>query len=235
MSSGNLQEKFWGNADIMEKLVTYLDVHCHLNLLKSKIGFTLTFLEVEESDHLAIWKKMIIRTLPDFTGQDAPIGKMARFEETRAQVLPLVALLNLMKDPTQHTLKLLHLICERSDMFRLREYIYFTMIQLSCPCTESSNRVASLTFLLLEDVDQGLKVPLQQEIVEIAVNDEIVAIFEDEEIGRMLLKAFFARATRQNRKMTRMRLRRVGCPTKESAAALFALIGINHTSNRDVV
>ena len=101
MSSGNLQEKFWGNADIMEKLVTYLDVHCHLNLLKSKIGFTLTFLE--ESDHLAIWKKMIIRTLPDFTGQDAPIGKIARFEETRAQVLPLVALLNLMKDPTHHT------------------------------------------------------------------------------------------------------------------------------------
>ena len=235
MSSGNLQEKFWGNADIMEKLVTYLDVHCHLNLLKSKIGFTLTFLEVEESDHLAIWKKMIIRTLPDFTGQDALICKIARFEETRAQVLPLVALLNLMKDPTQHTLKLLHFICERSDMVSLymREmgYNWDTMIQLSCPCVESSHRVTSLTFLLLEDVDQGLKLPLQQEIVEIAEIDEIDAIFDYKEIGRMLLKVFFARATRQNRKMTRMRLRRVGCPTKESAAALFALIGINHTSN----
>ena len=155
MSSGNLQEKFWGNADIMEKLVTYLDVHCHLNLLKSKIGFTLTFLEVEESDHLAIWKKMIIRTLPDFTGQDAPIGKMARFEETRAQVLPLVALLKMMEDPTQQTLSLLHHICEKSSMIQ-SEYPLLcppiSMIQLSCPCG-SPHRVAPRPFLLLELVE----------------------------------------------------------------------------------
>ena len=145
MSSGNPQKKFWNTDDFMEKLLPYLDVHSVLNLAQSEIGCTLAFLE--NTENLSIWEKMTRRTLPDFTGQDAPIGKIARFEETRAQVLPLVALLKMMEDPTQQTLSLLHLICEKSSMIQ-SEYPLLrppsrpiSMIQLSCPCG-SPHRVA---------------------------------------------------------------------------------------------
>ena len=143
MSSGNPQKKFWNTDDFMEKLLPYLDVHSVLNLAQSEIGCTLAFLE--NTENLSIWEKMTWRTLPDFTGQDTPW--VARYEETRDQVLPLVALLKMMEDPTQQTLSLLHLICEKSSMIQ-SEYPLLrppsrpiSMIQLSCPCG-SPHRVA---------------------------------------------------------------------------------------------
>ena len=157
MSSGNPQKKFWNTDDFMEKLLPYLDVHSVLKLAQSEIGCTLAFLE--NTEYLSIWEKMTRRTLPDFTGQDTP--EEARFEETRDQVLPLVALLKMMEDPTQQTLSLLHLICEKSSMtqseYPLLQLLHppsrpINMIQLSCPCG-SPHRVTPWPFLLLELVE----------------------------------------------------------------------------------
>merc|ERR1712061_408053 len=114
MSSGNPQKEFWNTADYMERLLPYLDVQSVLKLAQPEIGCTLAFLE--NTENLSIWEKMTRRTLPDFTGQDTPW--VARFEETRDQVLPLVALLKMMEDPTQQTLSLLHHICEKSSMIK---------------------------------------------------------------------------------------------------------------------
>ena len=232
MSSDN-PHPFWGIC--MEKLLPYLDVHSVLKLAQSEIGCTLAFLE--NTENLSLWEKMTRRTLPDFTGQDTPW--VARYEETRDQVLPLVALLKMMEDPTQQTLSLLHHICEKSSMIK-SEYPLLcppiSMIQLSCPCG-SPHRVAPRPFLLLELVETrgapfwttfssaDKDAPLQ----EISVIEKFWLHQNLEQHG--FSGALAARVTRQRSMMTR--LSSIYCqPTslfatiweKENAAFLFALM-----------
>ena len=236
MSSGNPQKEFWNTADYMEKLLPYLDVHSVLKLAQSEIGCTLAFLE--NTENLSIWEKMTRRTLPDFTGQDTP--EEARFEETRDQVLPLVALLKMMEDPTQQTLSLLHLICEKSSMIQseypLASLEPISMIQLSCPCG-SPHRVTPWPFLLLELVETrgapfwttfstaDKDAPLQ----EISVIEKFWLHQNLEQHG--FSGALAARVTRQKSMMTR--LSSIYCQPssqsttyweKENAAFLFALM-----------
>ena len=238
MSSGNPQKEFWNTADYMEKLLPYLDVHSVLKLAQSEIGCTLAFLE--NTENLSLWEKMTRRTLPDFTGQDTPW--VARYEETRDQVLPLVALLKMMEDPTQQTLSLLHLICEKSSMIQSEDPLLrppISMIQLSCPCG-SPHHVAPWPFLLLELVETrgapfwttfstaDKDAPLQ----EISVIEKLWLHQNLEQHG--FSGALAARVTRQKSMMTR--LSSIYCQfttflDKENAAFLFALMKKSETGH----
>ena len=236
MSSDNPQREFWNTADYMEKLLPYLDVHSVLKLAQSEVGCTLAFLE--NTENLSLWEKMTRRTLPDFTGQDTP--EEARYLETRAQVLPLVALLKMMEDPTQQTLSLLHLICEKSSMIQSEDPLLrppISMIQLSCPCG-SPHRVAPRPFLLLELVETR-GAPFWTTF---STADKDAPLQEISEIEKLWLHqnleqhgfsgALAARVTRQKSMMTRLsssyshitRQSKTLCHNKEKAAFLFALM-----------
>ena len=236
MSSDNPQREFWNTADYMEKLLPYLDVHSVLKLAQSEIGCTLAFLE--NTENLSIWKKITRRAFPDFTGQDTPW--FARYLETRDQVLPLVALLKMMEDPTQQTLSLLHLICEKSSMIQSEDPLLrppISMIQLSCPCG-SPHRVAPRPFLLLELVETrgapfGTTFSTADKDAPLQEISEIEKIWLHQNLEQHGFSgALAARVTRQKSMMTRLsssyshitRQSKTLCHNKEKAAFLFALM-----------
>ena len=64
MSSGdqnNVGKNFWGNPDLVEKLLPYLDVFTIVLLAESRISCTIQILQKTS----AVWIKLVRRTFPD--------------------------------------------------------------------------------------------------------------------------------------------------------------------------
>ena len=150
---GDAQQKFWNNQDLMEKLLPFLDAQSTLSLVQSQFSCTLDILQDPENP--SIWIKLVGRSLTSsnpFEGADnldpdalgatfAMHGALcnlvrANFEKRRAQVVPLIAILKLMKDANPHILNLLEAIIQK-----YQDDLGIGVIQMTCPCTTELHSV----------------------------------------------------------------------------------------------
>ena len=97
-----LQEQVFGNPDVVERLLIFLDANSTLRLAQSRISCTLHVLEHTPT----AWNKLVKRTAGMFE-------LLAGFDEKRALITPLVDILKMLDDPNSHALDLLEVICEK--------------------------------------------------------------------------------------------------------------------------
>ena len=195
---GDAQQKFWSNQDLVEKLLPFLDAQSTLCLVQSEFSCTLDILQ--DSENPSIWIKLIGRSLTGINeiegfGALFNVGR-ATFEEKREQVVPLIAILKLMKDANPHILNLLEAIIQK-----YQDDLGIGVIQMTCPCTTELHSVNLLGFLLLEEVELAFG-SAQQEIRSL------------EQLHRMdgpCLAAMASRESRQQGKMTRFILVKYVC------------------------
>ena len=211
----NAGKKFWGNPDLVEKLLPYLDVFTIILLAESKISCTIQILQ-KSSD---VWTKLVRRTFPgNQTWSDhASSGRywnfvMERFHEEKIQTLHLTSILTMMDNPKSHTLDLLEIICEKFPPIERSGRSDFS-IKLVCPCHQSHHSVSPLGFLLLEEIEGALG-SAQQEVLQIKV-----PILVDP-----LMSALGSRVSRQQVKMTKMHSGPAVCWNRKNAADLHALM-----------
>ena len=222
MSSGHrddaAQIKFWNDPDLVEKLLPFLDPYSTLCLAQSKIGCTLDILQDKENP--SNWRRLIKRSLPDnfWIGdlqfpdpafdEDYLNLLRASFEQKSGQMMPLIAILKMMKDANSAMQDLLKVICEEEIIFFGSE-IYITCF------LRGSHMISLLGFLLLEEVEVAFGSSLH----------EIISV-EVWSMDDLLLSALVARLSRQNRKMTRIDVIYPGLmiTSRNSAEALCTLI-----------
>ena len=219
MSSGdqnNVGKNFWGNPDLVEKLLPYLDVFTIILLAESRISCTIQILQKTS----AVWVKLVRRTFPDIQiWPDTSSGRYwnlvkERFEEEKIQILHLTSILTMMDNPKSHTQDLLEVICEKFPPIVSAGRSDFS-IKLACPCHQSQHSVSPLSFLLLEEVDGALgsSAPLQ-EVLQVKVPFLVDP----------LMSALGSRVSKQQGKMTKMHSGPAVCLNRKNAANLYALV-----------
>ena len=187
------QQKFWSNPDLVEKFLPFLDVQSTLCLVQSQLGCTLDILQ--DTENPSIWVKLVGRSLPANNTMLEGHFVWALFEENRAQVVPLVAILKLMKDPNPHILNLLEAIVQKYP-----EGFGFGIIKLSCPCTTELHSVSLFGFLLLEEVEHVFG-SARQEICSVEGSGGFEGLRNMEE---PCLAALASRESRQEGKIARL-------------------------------
>ena len=199
-----LQEQVFGNPDVVERLLIFLDANSTLRLAQSRISCTLHVLEHTST----AWNKLVKRTAGRFE-------LLAGFDEKRALIEPLVDILKMLDDPNSHALDLLEVICEKypsaGPLYYIRNPMYH--IEISCP-RHTTHFVSSEGFQLLEEVEGALGSALQ----------EIISIEAVRHLRGPLLAAFASRASRQQGKITKVSLRFADCTTRRSAEDLSTLL-----------
>ena len=201
----NAGKKFWGNPDLVEKLLPYLDVFAIILLAESKISCTIQILQKSS----AVWTKLVRRTFPgNQTWSDHPsTGRywnfvMERFHVEKIQTLHLTSILTMMDNPKSHTLDLLEIMCEKFPPIEKSDF----SIKLVCPCHQSQHSVSPLGFLLLEEVE-GAHGSAHQEVLQIKV-----PFLKDP-----LMSALGSRLSKQQVKMTKMHSGPVSCWNRKNA------------------
>ena len=148
---------------------------------------------------------------------------MPMFEQKRAQVMPLAAILKMMDDANSKMFYLLHRICKKSpkdvDHYDFPDFIV-DAIHISCPCRRGLHSVPPLVFLLLEEVEHALGSAMQE-----------ITLINTGAVDEPWLSAVASRVSRQEGKMTRVELYNwVTCTTKKSVEALSTLIQNSETA-----
>lgn len=195
----SFQEQVFGNPDLVERLLSFLDADSILRLAESRISCTLHLLQHTST----AWNKLVKRRVGMFKPLAGFVGK-------RALILPLVHILQMLDDPDIHTLDLLEVICAIPTSISPWGW---DNIKMSCP-RHSSHSVPGEGFLLLEEIEAALGSALQ----------EITSIQKFGEWGGPVMAALASRASRQQRKITRMVVSTAACSTKRSAEDLSALL-----------
>ena len=201
-------EKFWNNPDLVENVLPFLDPHSTLCLAQSKISCALDILQDKENP--SNWRKLTNFWLEGMQMQIAHHNPQT-FEQKRGQMMALVAILKMMKDANSAMQDLLKVICEKSSWTILEILDKDDYIQISCS-SRGSCFISPMGFLLLEEVEvfgSGL-----HEIISVHVY----------EMNDLLLSALLARLSRQNRKMTQVKVVTLICTSRDSVEALCALI-----------
>ena len=208
-------KKIWGNPDLVEKLLPYMDVFTVILLAESQVSCTVQLLKKSP----AVWIKLVRRTFPgDQNWPDHPSSGRywnfvkEKFKEERIQILHLTSILAMMDNPKSHTLDLLEIICEKFPPIESPGRSEFS-IKLGCPCHQSQHSVSPLGFLLLEEVEGALG-SAQQEVLQIKVPFLVDP----------LMSALGSRVSRQQVKMARMQSGPAVCKNRKNAAHLFALM-----------
>ena len=225
--------EFFGDPDkeppmspVVEKLLPYLDASSTLHLVQSKISCLKQHLQTTS----VVWKKLVNRTLPPGDFKVEIEQGMLRdsnrvnytnrvresFEEKRILMASLVNLLKMLEKPDSHILHLLEVICAKSPQDEIpvwRGPNSTQAIQIGSPSHGSSYSVSPLGFLLLEDVEANCGSALQE-----------VSSIKLKYLEEPWLSAIASRVSRQQEKMTKMEVRFVKLPTKESIEALFTLV-----------
>ena len=93
-------ERFWRNPDLIERFLPFLDVDTTLQLARSQGSCALQVIQ-----HPPAWRKLIKRTLPS--------NREINQDEDRNEIMCLVEILKMMKEPNSYMLDLLKALCEK--------------------------------------------------------------------------------------------------------------------------
>ena len=102
------EKKFWRTPELVDRLMTFLDGHSTLSLVKA-LPLAFDMIEGKSS-----WIKLVRRVCPYV--EDGVVSCEEWKEQVakeRKDVRSLVEILKMMKDPSPPLLDLLHVICER--------------------------------------------------------------------------------------------------------------------------
>ena len=93
-------EMFWRNPDLIERFLPFLDVDTTLQLARSQGSCALQVIQ-----HPPAWRKLIKRALPS--------NREINQGEDRNEIMCLVEILKMMKEPNSYMLDLLKALCEK--------------------------------------------------------------------------------------------------------------------------
>ena len=200
----NAATKFWGCPELVEKLLTFLDVQSTLNLARVH-PLTIAILKAGPT-----WRKLVKRTCRVNDTDD-----WAAFEEQRIEVQHLVEISSLMGNPKPLILDLLDVIAERFPPVR-RMWMSekdVEVIQVSCP-RHNTHSVSLLGFRLLELVEGRVGFPDALQPIEKA---KVTTCFSS------LLAALSSRVSRQQL-LIELDLEKLYCASLNDADAILTLM-----------
>ena len=145
MEQSKPQETFFGTRELVERLISLLDIQTTLRLAQSVVNQDI----LRESLGSKAWRELIKRGY----------GENGELEEE--DVKNLVKILKILKvmeleEPSKLLLPLLDHICKLSG-----EDEDWSTVNLVCPCSSSPHIISTAAFLLLELVEGSLKTSLQ--------------------------------------------------------------------------
>ena len=226
--SHNAGQKVFSSPDLIEKLLPFLDPTSTLRLAESNISSVLQILQ----EGSVVWNNLVKRTLPgdhkiDYDRSRYFCGDREYWTrvneallEKRVQILILINILKRMNDANSDKLHhVLNVICEKSPP----DGQHMPSIQISCAC-HGSKSVSPLGFLLLEEVEAGLGLTLQEV--------EMIGCPPFQYLEECLLTALASRLSRQQKKVTRMEVRWLKVSTLDSAWALLTLMQNTEAGSR---
>ena len=144
--------KFWRTPEMVAELLSFLDGSSTLNLARCH---QLTKNTVQQS---SVWPKLVKRLCP--VGRNQPNWDEKTLVATnKKELMPLLDLLRMTKDPAQMKLTLLEVVClkfppenmKARDMGDGESYPQYVKVRFSSP--QQDHSVSALGFLLLEEVE----------------------------------------------------------------------------------
>ena len=160
------EKMFWGNPELLDKLISYLDVQSVSELAQAH---QLTAQVLQENT--VTWDKLVKGSCPYYEHTELPVDEDLSLEERyhdwveeklsthQTNISHLTRILKRMENSKVPLLELLHDICERFPPVLLRpaeENGRPIAFHLTCPC-KRSHSVTLLGLLLLEKIEGALK------------------------------------------------------------------------------
>ena len=214
-------KKFWKIAELVEKLLPYLDLDSIKNLAE--------FHELTQKiiGKAFVWKKLITRAFPENEKFNLSVGMMplkdyAHFKDyahlasdrRKAKVLAEILCLIKASPGSQPGMDLLHAICDRypvpNPSFRLNG-TWYHFVDVNCACLQQIHQVSRPGFVLLEDI-QATLASREKSIVEV---DKVHS-----DLSGPFLMALSSMTTRQEGMEMKIFPLAIFCHSRESAEAM---------------
>ena len=147
--------KFWRTPEMVANLLSFLDGSSTLNLARCH---DLTKSTVQQT---SVWPKVVTRLCP--VGRNQPNWDEKTLVATnKKELMPLLDLLRMTKDPAQMKLTLLEVICRKFPPETMKDrdmagetYPQYVKVRFSSP--QQDHSVSAVGFLLLEEVEMACR------------------------------------------------------------------------------